>query len=792
MKQETLLTLEYGKILTMLSAEAGSFLGKERAENLMPSSDFEEVEARLAETQEARDVLASSSPPLGAVRDIRHQLKKAAMGAILELDEFVDIMSVLYATWEVKRFFKDLAEGAPTLRERARHLEILGQLERNLENAIDEHGVLRDDASLALAKLRRGIRVAQRKIKDTLSDLLHSSARQKYFQDAIVTIREDRYVIPVKQEYRQAIPGIVHDQSATGATLFIEPMAVVALNNEIKELTLSERQETARILHALSAEVGRDVEILTANLDILAGLDFAFAKARLAQKLHSSRPELNRAGRVSLNRARHPLIPEEAVVPVNLALGGDFRMLLVTGPNTGGKTVSMKTLGLLALMAQSGLFVPAAVGSELPVYREIFADIGDEQSIEQSLSTFSSHMKHIVDILDEAEEEDLLLLDELGAGTDPEEGAALAMAILERLREINASVVATTHYSELKTFAYSRDGVENACVEFDAETLRPTYRLLIGIPGASNAFAISRRLGLPKSVVLRAEALIREDHAQFEKVVSALEREKLLYEQRNAEIAEKAERAAHLEEKWRLLKDEVMRKKTEILKNAKNEGAALMRRTRIEAEDIIKTLKAQEKEQDEKNRMQAIRDARGRLRNMAEEVRPGFHSNPAYHERVDVSRLAPGDQVYIVPLDQKGDVLEVKGKELVVGLGGMKTTVKADVCRFISRAEKEDASEHEERGPQISSGALLEKASSTRHELDIRGCLVDEGEERVAKFIDDAAFAGLKSILIIHGKGTGALRKGIHEYLSRHKNVLAFRFADMDEGGLGATVVDLK
>ncbi len=791
MKQETLQTLEYDKILTLLAAEAGSFLGKERAAALLPSSDFGEVEDWLGETAEARDVLSVSSPPLGAIRDVRAALKQAAMGATLEIEQFSEIVSVLYATREVKRFFKELSPDlAPMLKERARGLEILGQLENRLENAVDEHGMLRDDASLTLAKLRRGIRVAQQKIKDTLSSMIHSTAQQKFLQDAIVTIREDRYVIPVKQEYRQAVPGIVHDQSTTGATLFIEPMEVVTLNNDIKELTLSERQEVARILRGLSADVGRNAEVLQDNLSILAGLDFAFAKARLARKVRAVRPEMNPEGRVRLEKARHPLIADENVVPIDLTLGGDFRMLLVTGPNTGGKTVSMKTLGLLSLMAQSGLFVPAAVGAEMTVYREIYADIGDEQSIEQSLSTFSSHMSHIVKILGEAERDDLLLLDEIGAGTDPEEGAALAMAILERLLEIDASVVATTHYSELKTFAYARDGVENACVEFDAETLRPTYRLLLGIPGASNAFAIGARLGLAKSILLRAEALIRADHAQFEKVVGALEREKILYEQKNAEIAERGARAKELEEKWRKLKDEVTRKKTEILKNAKNESAALVRRTRREAEEIIKSLKEQAKEQDEKSRSAVMQDARGRLRDMADEVRPGFSSNPAYREKVDAAKLQAGDEVYIVPLDQKGTVLETKGKEIFVQIGGMTTTVKADACRFVGRAKKEKP--EKKSGASVASGALLTKAASVHRELDIRGCMVDEGEQLVAKFIDDAQLAGLKEVLVIHGKGTGALRKGIHEYLKSHRAVRSFAFADMDEGGLGATVVKLK
>lgn len=464
-------------------------------------------------------------------------------------------------------------------------------------------------------------------------------------------------------------------------------------------------------------------------------------------------------------------------------------MLLVTGPNTGGKTVSMKTLGLLALMAKSGCFIPAEIDSDVAFYENIYADIGDEQSIEQSLSTFSSHIRHIVDILEKAESGDLILLDELGAGTDPEEGAALAMSILETLHERNISVVATTHYSELKTFAYTHDGIENACVEFDLKTLRPTYRLLTGIPGASNAFAISRRLGLSKALILRAQELIREDHAQFEHVVDALEKEKILYEQRNEEIRERQEHARKLEEKLRKMREELSEKKTQILKQARSEGNTIIRRAKRESEEIIQELKDQFNDYGVKKRQSTIQNARGRLSELSDSVRPEFKTSTIYKERIDTEKLEIGDIVFVTALNEKGRVISKKGKSIEVDFGNMTTKVSADSCRFVSRAEKA----HSEKS-SMKNGAreLLQKAQNVRREIDIRGMMVDEGEQCVGKFIDDAELAGLKDILVIHGKGTGALRKGIHEYLKRHKSVKNFIFADIDEGGSGATVVYLK
>ena len=786
MEKESYKVLEYEKIREMLAARAGSSLGKERARSLQPSTDYAEVEEQLEQTAEAVRIHAVTSPPFGGIHDLRPLLKKIHMGAVLTLEELVDIRSTLYAMRSVKEFFKGLEIEAPTLKEWAHGIEILGQLERRLENTLDEHGSLRDDASVELRRLRTEIQTTQNRIKERVGAALRAPENQKYFQEAIVTLRDERYVIPVKAEYRRFFPGIVHDQSATGATLFVEPMAIVELNNDVKQLVLSEQHEVERILRDLSQQIGGQQDILQENLSVLADFDFTFAKAKLAEDMDAQQPIMNREGRAHLRQARHPLIPRDRVVPIDIELGDAYTMLLITGPNTGGKTVSMKTFGLLVLMAQSGCFLPTAPDSTLPVYQNIYADIGDEQSIEQSLSTFSAHMTHIVDILSKVEADDLVLVDELGAGTDPEEGAALAMAILERLLAVKAATVATTHYSELKTFAYTREGIENACVEFDVKSLRPTYRLLIGIPGASNAFAISRRLGLSEAIILRAQQLVKEDHAQFEHVVNELEREKLAYEQHNAELAERQQRVTRLEQKVEAAKEDLSKRKGELIRKAREQSAALVRRTRREAEDIIDSLKKQYDDQGIHARQQAIQEARKRLEEASSAARPGIMGQKHLGQKVDAKKLMVGDVVYLPKLDQKGTVVEISGRDVTVQLGSLRTTQKAASCRFLSHAEKEKSAKSN------ATGGFLRKTAHVSREIDIRGLMVNEAEVVVGKFIDDAQMAGLTQILVIHGKGTGALRKGIHEYLKRHRSVDHFAFADLDEGGSGATVVFLK
>ncbi len=794
MKEESFKVLEYKRILFKLREKAATKLGKELADGLRPVSEMEDVKDRLRQTAEAVYVSSVVHPPMGGIKDIRESIKKIGLGAVLDPLELLDILTTMYAMREIKKFFKELEMEAPILKNQARCLEILGQLERNLEHIVDEHGNLRDDASVELRRIRREIKSSQARIKDHLAGILHNNEYQKYFQEAIVTMRGDRYVVPIKLEYKQYFPGIVHDQSATGSTVFIEPMAVVNLNNDIKQLTAAERHEVERILREASQQIRKNDSQLMDNCEIMAEIDFAFAKAGLAYEMKATEPVINEEGITRLLSARHPLLAPDKVVPIDITLGDKYSMLLVTGPNTGGKTVTMKTLGLLVLMAQSGLFLPAESGSEIAVYGNVYADIGDEQSIEQSLSTFSAHMTHLVEILDQVEPEDLLLLDELGAGTDPEEGAALAMSILERLLTIKASVVATTHYSELKTFAFSREGIENACVEFDVATLRPTYRLLIGIPGASNAFAISRRLGLSESLIIRAKQLIQADHAQFEQVINQLEKEKMLYEQMNADIETRLRRAEQMEAKAEAMRVELNQKKADIIRKAKDEGAVLVRRMRRESEAVIKELKEQFNDQGIQKRQAAIQDARSRIEEAAGKVRQGIVSVKAYRKNVDVKTLEPGDIVYVTKLDQKGTVLSVKGKELEVQLGSMKMNVKARDCKFVDKAQKEKPSATVQAGGRSNrkGNSFMGKTQEAHRDIDIRGMMVDEAEVTLGKFIDDSVMAGLSQILIIHGKGTGALRKGVHSYLKRHRNVANFNFADMSEGGTGATLVELQ
>ncbi|MCR5834697.1 MAG: endonuclease MutS2 [Selenomonadaceae bacterium] len=794
MLKGALKTLEYDKILERLRECASSNFGKELAWKTEPVDDAMTVRENLSLTTEAVKIFAVSAPPLGGFRDIRETLKKIKLGSVADSEEFLDVLSTMYTMRQVKNFFKETEVDAPQLKSRAREIEILGNLERQLDNAIDDHGAVKDTASVELQKIRRELRSTQNRIKTEIFNILHDTAKQKFFQDALVTMRGDRYVLPVKAEYKSQFHGIVHDQSATGATVFIEPMAVVNLNNEVKELEAQERHEVSRILRGLSEAVRKNSDTLTLNINILAEVDLLFAKAKLAEEMNATEPIISDF--TDLKAARHPLINPSIVVPVDIRLGENFSMLLVTGPNTGGKTVSMKTLGLMALMAQSGMYIPAAIGSRIAVFTNIFADIGDEQSIEQSLSTFSAHMTKIVSILNEVTATDLVLLDEIGAGTDPDEGSALAMAILERLLNIGAATIATTHYSELKTFAYSTDGIENACVEFNTETLRPTYKLLIGIPGASNAFAIGQRLGLSKSIILRAKQLVTEEFANFEKVLSDLENERMMYEQRNAEIFERQQQVIKHEKKISAMRDEIAKTKGDIIRKAKEKSAAMVRETKREAEEIIAALKEQFDDSGVKRRQQVIQQARDKLREAEAESVTGIISEKFVGKRINKKRLQIGDTVYIKTIDQKGTLLSIEkdGAELCVQIGAMRTTVKSSVCRFVSHNQQEETpsvtttTSSDNRG----SYGLMQKAATITRSIDIRGMTVDEAEQVCGKFIDDAQLSGLKNILIIHGKGTGALRQGVHEFLRRTGAVANFQFADIDEGGTGATLVTVK
>ena len=686
---------------------------------------------------------------------------------------------------DVKYFFRDLSADAELLKELARRIEILGMLERNLKAAIDEYGNFRDDASPVLHRITNELRTAQSRVKDRLSSILHDAAYQKMFQEAIVTVRDERYVIPVKQEYRSQFPGVIHDQSASGATLFIEPLAIVELNNTVRQMGIAREQEILRIMQRLTGEIARSADILSANCTILSDLDLIFARASLAREMRAYPPILNRDGYVYLRRARHPLLPLDKVVPIDIALGKTFSTLLITGPNTGGKTVSMKTLGILALMSQSGCFLPAESGSEIPVYQNIYADIGDEQSIEQSLSTFSAHTRNIVRIIDRATSGDLVLLDEVGAGTDPDEGAALARSIIEHFLMNRIATVATTHYADLKTYAYTQQGVENASVEFDLKTLRPTYRLLIGIPGASNAFSISRQLGLSEEIVARAEEYVSEDHAQFETVVHDLERAKTIYEEKNQLLYKKETDIGRAEERLRAERVAFEQSKKELFHKAREEANNIVREARRIAEETIKSLKEQFDDHGIKERQKAIHEARSRLNETYIHDMP--QKNPSIGKDIHPGDVQIGDTVYIRTLAQEGTVLSLQGEELTVQVGGLRTIVKMSACSFIGHRERKN---HVNK--VHASGAMTKKAAEIRPQIDVRGMTVYEAESVLEKFIDDAVFSGLSTVLVIHGKGTGTLRLGLWEYFKRHCSVCSFSFADISEGGMGATIVKLK
>lgn len=785
MDTSVLATLEYNKIRDMLAERTGSVMGRELAESLVPVSDAPTVAGRLAETAEARELLNHSpSVPLGGSRDVREAIKRAELGAMLEPHELLAVGSTLYAARRMKSFFTDLPVATPLLHALAGQITVLRNVETTIEATVTEQGQIRDDASGELLKLRREIKQAQGRVKDRLDSILRSGEYQKFFQDALVTMRGDRYVIPIKQEYRNSFPGIVHDQSASGATVFIEPMAIVHLNNDIKQLMAAEKTEIERILTVVAGHIAKAAAAIAANLAVLARLDFIFAKAKLSMDMHATEPVLNQQGYIKLVQARHPLIPAEQVVPIDVQLGRHFTTLLITGPNTGGKTVTLKTVGLFALMTQAGLFVPAAPDSEMPVIGNIFADIGDEQSIEQSLSTFSGHMTNLVKILTKITANDLVLIDEIGAGTDPSEGAALAMAILEYIHTLGAKTIATTHYSELKTFAYTRPGIENASVEFDIQTLCPTYRLLIGIPGSSNAFAISRRLGLGSGIIDRARALLNKEHADFETVLQALEEQKKSFTARLDEVKRLEQELNKTKEKLAAREHNLAEKKAAVLTKAQAEAAGVIRQARRTAEEVIAELKAQFSEHSGRERQQAIENVRRKLKAGSAEV-----NRLAAEDRTDLPELSPsmvtpGMNVYVATLQQKGEVLAISGTDVTVQLGALKFTVPVSACRALAEPVKQPA-------PAAAKRSGMPRAVSAARQIDIRGMIIEEAENVLDKYIDDAILAGLTEVLIIHGKGTGALRKGVSDYLKNHPHIKSIQIAALNEGGTGATIAKL-
>lgn len=784
MEKRVLKTLEYDKILTMLKERASCCISRELVDTMEPSGDFDTVERELKLTAEAETLFYKTGrSPVDDFPDMRHCLERMHAALFLSTGELLGIASCLKAA----RIAKDIL--AKEVGEESYLYNLAGLLithrsaEEEINRCIINEDEIFDGASPALARIRRAMRLANEKVREKLNSMIRSTAYQKYLQEPIITIRNGRFVIPVKQEYRQQVPGLIHDQSGSGATLFIEPSAVVELGNEYKKLLAEEADEIERILTELTAMLAPYANEIREDLNIMGQIDLVFAKAKLSRELNAVMPRLNRSNYVRIVRGRHPLIPADKVVPIDIWIGKDYRSLIITGPNTGGKTVTLKIVGLFALMVQSGIFVPANEGSEFPVFEHIYADIGDEQSIEQSLSTFSSHMKNIVGILDKADENSLVLLDELGAGTDPIEGAALAMSILEELNDRHCICVSTTHYSEIKAFAMTHEGMENASMEFDIDRLCPTYRLYIGIPGKSNAFEISSRLGLPNSIIDKAKGFLKGEDVRFEDIISSAQSQHRIAE----EERKMAEEARAELEKLRADAERERRKLDEdrnrLQAKAKEDAKRIVADTKREMEKLIVEIRSI-KDIDRSAADRVIQAARDTLRatetavNEKEAIKKEDNTKPPKTVRA-------GDTVNIVTLDQKATVLSApdsKG-EVMVQAGVMKLNVKLKDIRLIE----------EKKAAAPTSGKVgLGAGKQVGLELDVRGMLVDEANIMVDRYLDDAYNAGLSEVNIIHGKGTGALRAGVQAFLKRHPLVKGYRMGSYGEGDAGVTVVTLK
>ncbi|KKB72634.1 MULTISPECIES: endonuclease MutS2 [Bacillus] len=785
MQQKALSALEFHKVKEQLAEHAASSLGKEMLFDLKPSRSFEEVKKLLEEVDEAGTVLRlKGSAPFGGLSDIRKAVRRAEIGSILSPAEFTEISGLLYAAKQMKHFLEGLFEDGveiPHLHQYAEQLIPLSDLEKDINSCIDDHGEVLDHASETLRGIRTQLRTLESRIRDRLEAMLRSSSAQKMLSDTIITIRNDRFVIPVKQEYRSSYGGIVHDQSSSGATLFIEPQVIVDMNNSLRQAKVNEKQEIERILRVLTEKTAEHTDELLHNVKILQTLDFIFAKAKYAKATKAVKPAVNRDGYVRFIRARHPLLPADQVVPNDIELGGDYTTIVITGPNTGGKTVTLKTLGLLTLMAQSGLHVPAEEGSETAVFDQVFADIGDEQSIEQSLSTFSSHMVNIVDILKDMTPNSLVLFDELGAGTDPQEGAALAISILDEVCQTGARVIATTHYPELKAYGYNRENVINASVEFDIETLSPTYKLLIGVPGRSNAFEISKRLGLPERLISRAKAEMTAEHNEVDTMIASLEDSKKRAE---TELAETEAIRAEAEALHRDLKKQIsewQEKKDRLYEEAEQKAAEKVKEAMKEADDIIQSLRMIKDEQKTFKDHELI-EAKKRL----EEAVPSFEkTKKPVQKKTDKRTLKPGDEVKVLTFGQKGTLLEKTGAdEWNVQIGILKMKVKEKDLEFLKSAPEPEK--------QQSIAKVKGKDYHVSLELDLRGERYESALHRVEKYLDDAVLAGYPRVSIIHGKGTGALRKGVQDLLKNHRSVKNSRFGEAGEGGSGVTIVELK
>lgn len=791
MNKKALSTLEYDKIIEMLVSHASSPLGKIRCEDLLPSDSIAEIEHQQEQTQDALTRLfQKGNLSFGNVKDVRGSLKRLEIGSTLGITELLQICGLLENTSRVKSYGRRERDNGQrdSLDDLFDSLEPLPQLSGEIRRCILSEEEISDDASSALKQIRRSMKITGEKVHTQLAGMVNGSARS-YLQDAVITMRNGRYCIPVKSEYKSQVPGMIHDQSSTGSTLFIEPMAIVKLNNEIRDLELKEAAEIEKILASLSDLTAENREAIQYNLENMVELDFIFARASLAMEQNATRPVFNTKGWINIRKGRHPLIDKKKVVPIDIHLGKDFHLLIVTGPNTGGKTVSLKTVGLLTLMGQAGLHIPALDRSELSVFREVYADIGDEQSIEQSLSTFSSHMTNVVSFIEKADPYSLVLFDELGAGTDPTEGAALAIAILNHLQAQGIRTMATTHYSELKVYALSTPGVENASCEFNVETLRPTYRLLIGVPGKSNAFAISGKLGLPSYIIEEAKKQINSKDESFEDVISTLEENRITIEKERLEIEKYKEEISALKEKLESKQEKLDQQRSRLLQEANEEAHAILREAKEYADQTMKDFHKFGKNNISVKEMEAERQ---RLRQKMNKI----EKNISIKESKPTGTLKPsdlhlGDGVKVLSLNLKGTVSTLPDSKgfLFVQMGIMRSKIHITDLALL----KEETVISAPHMQKTSSGKIrMSKSASVGIEINLLGKTVDEAIAELDKYLDDAYLAHMPSVRIVHGKGTGALRKGVHNYLRKVKYVSSFRLGEFGEGDAGVTIVEFK
>ncbi|MDR0880080.1 MAG: endonuclease MutS2 [Clostridioides sp.] len=792
MNEKSMKVLEYGKIIEILRSKASSTLGLRYIDKLTPSSNEEEVRLMLEETSEAESILIKKgSVGLSGVTDVEDKVKRANIGASLDAGSLLAVAKNLQAARSIKRSLEGAEEedfNYPIIQAMAGSLSVFRNVEDDITNSIISEVEISDNASRELKDLRRKIVGKNQAIRAKLNSIITSSTYQKYLQDAIVSMRDDRFVVPVKSEYKSMVSGIVHDQSSSGATVFIEPMSIVNMNNDLRELKLKEKEEIERILAELSSEVGEISAEILVNQDILGKLDFAFSKGKLSIQMRGISPEINQDKYIHIKNGRHPLIDKKAVVSNTVYLGRDFDTLVITGPNTGGKTVTIKTVGLFALMTQSGLHIPADFGSSMCVYDNVFADIGDEQSIEQNLSTFSSHMTNIVNIVDKVSSESLVIFDELGAGTDPVEGAALAISILEYVHMMGAKCIATTHYSELKNYALTTSKVENAAVEFDLETLSPTYRLLIGVPGKSNAFEISKKLGLPEYIIEKSKEHITTDKIALEDVLQNVEKSRLQTEEDRLEAKRlKLEiETIKIEYDAKMEKLEIQREK--ILEKARSEAFSVVRQAKEEVDDIIKKIKRMEIERASSDKNRKIDALKRELTNSLGDLQPSVQNMivPRVNNK-EIKNLKPGQDVKVITLNQNGTVVTAddKKKEALVQIGIMKMTLPYKSLKVTGKREQQVVT-------KSTRNIIKSKSGKVKSEVDVRGMNLEEATLAVEKYLDDASMSGQERVTVIHGVGTGVLKKGLQDVIKSNRNVKSQRPGEYGEGGMGVTIVSFK